>query len=105
MSKKDEVTIKKENLLKAYRNGCADVKAVLENLFSDDIEPLVPCAGDIWKRNDGYFYIIIETRGINGKIENKLVSLCSRSVYEIPDDTTNFTDCPNACIKVIEGDE
>ena len=35
------VTLKKENVLKAYEDGCEDVKKVLENLHPDLFEPKI----------------------------------------------------------------
>ncbi len=35
--KENTVTITKENLKKAYENGCEDVRVVLKNLFPDEL--------------------------------------------------------------------
>ena len=40
-----EITIKKENLQKAYYEGCDDVKETLKRMFPDVLGPIVCCDG------------------------------------------------------------
>ena len=113
MSKKDEVTITKEGLDRAYRNGCPDVKQVLEDLFKGQHEfkkPIELKDGQIYReRESNDLYVLIEV----DFDEWLFIQLpeCSSSWSNIQNTQTTiadikeyFTLCPNAKIKVVEDD-
>lgn len=67
MSKKDEVTIKKDNLLKAYRHGCEDVKEILGTLFPDVCQLVIKIKiGQIWLHCNKYYYLTAQD--LNGDL-------------------------------------
>ena len=57
-----KVEIDSENVIKAHKEGCSDVKKVLENLFPATLKPPAPKfePKQVWKVDDNYIIILAD---------------------------------------------
>lgn len=63
------IQIEEENFLKAHREGCSDVKKVLENLKPELFERKLPCLAKIIMCSDKGTILLVDEEGIGSVIK------------------------------------